>query len=125
MVSVVAIAGKFKGGRCDFFQLPLVPDTPRGHQRGRSSQSSINSLEVHLNPRNKKAETGLGATESLEQVVRQLQGEVGLHDTQNPAIHNARRAENFADLIIMPARAFIRLPHQTSIRRNSTEFSEC
>ncbi|KAJ5470942.1 hypothetical protein N7530_008299 [Penicillium desertorum] len=61
--------------RCDFFQLPLIPDTPRGHQRGRSSQSSITSLEVRMNSCNNKAEAGLVATE-LEQVVRQLQAEV-------------------------------------------------
>ncbi|KAJ5517016.1 hypothetical protein N7527_008576 [Penicillium freii] len=52
------------------------------------------------------AETGLQAVERLEEYVRRIQAELGLHDSRNAAIHNAIMAENFAELVV-PARAFI------------------
>ncbi|KAF3019923.1 hypothetical protein E8E15_003971 [Penicillium rubens] len=89
--------------RCDFFQLPRVPETSRGHQRNRSSQSS---MEIRVLTHREQAESGLAATEQLEHYVRQMQAEVGLHDSRNAAIHNAIQADNFAELVV-PARAFI------------------
>jgi hypothetical protein len=44
--------------------------------------------------------------ENLERALRRVQAEIGLDDSRNEAIHNAIRAENFAELIV-PARAFI------------------
>ena len=93
--------------RCDFYQIPRVPETPpRGHRRGRSSQSSISSLEIRMNAHNEEADAGLAITERLEQVVRQMQADIGLDDSKNAAIHEAIRADNFAELIV-PVRAFI------------------
>ncbi|CAP79911.1 hypothetical protein PCH_Pc12g02840 [Penicillium rubens Wisconsin 54-1255] len=89
--------------RCDFVQLPRVPETSRGHQRNRSSQSS---MEIRVLTHREQAESGLAATEQLEHYVRQMQAEVGLHDSRNAAIHNAIQADNFAELVV-PARAFI------------------
>lgn len=42
--------------RCDFFQLPLAPETSRGHRRNRSSQSS---MEIRVITHHEQAETGL------------------------------------------------------------------
>lgn len=89
--------------RCDFFQLPLVPETSHGHRRNRSSQSS---MEIRVITHHEQAETGLQAVERLEEYVRRIQAELGLHDSRNAAIHNAIMAENFAELVV-PARAFI------------------
>ncbi|KAJ5415220.1 hypothetical protein N7465_003915 [Penicillium sp. CMV-2018d] len=50
--------------RCDFFQLPLVPKTSRGHRRNRSSQSS---MEIRVNTHHELAETALQAAERLEE----------------------------------------------------------
>ncbi|KAJ5598333.1 hypothetical protein N7537_008417 [Penicillium hordei] len=82
---------------------PLVPETSRGHQRNRSSQSS---MEIRVLTHLEQAESGLAATERLERYVRQMQAEVGLHDSRNAAIHNAIEADNYAELVV-PARAFI------------------
>ncbi|KAJ5202294.1 hypothetical protein N7449_004373 [Penicillium cf. viridicatum] len=71
----------------DFSQLPLTPETSRGHQRNRSSQSS---MEIRVFTHHEKAESGLAATERLEQYVRRMQVE----------------ADNFAELVV-PDRAFI------------------
>lgn len=91
--------------RCEFYQPPRVTDTPppRGHQRGRSSQSSI---EIRLQAHTETADAGLTGVESLEQAIRRMQAEVGLDYTKNAAIHAAMRADNVAELIV-PARAFI------------------
>ncbi|KAJ5796227.1 uncharacterized protein N7518_004767 [Penicillium psychrosexuale] len=89
--------------RCNYFQLPLIPGTPHGHQRNRSSQSS---MEVRVLTHREQAESGLAALQRLEQYVRQMQAEVGLSDSRNEAIHNAIQADNFAELVV-PARAFI------------------
>ncbi|KAJ6186420.1 hypothetical protein N7519_007721 [Penicillium mononematosum] len=44
--------------------------------------------------------------ERLEEYVHRMQAELGLHDSQTAAIHNAIMAENLAELVV-PARAFI------------------
>ncbi|KAJ5431528.1 hypothetical protein N7445_009260 [Penicillium cf. griseofulvum] len=79
---------------------PLVPENSQGPRRGRSSQSSINTLEVRLNVQGDQAEAGLAMVENLERALRKTQAEIGLDDSRNAAIHNAIRAENFAELII-------------------------
>jgi hypothetical protein len=96
-----------RADRCSFYQHPLIPEnSSQGHRRGRSSQSSINTLEVRLDIQGDKAEAGLAMVENLERALRRVQAEIGLDDSRNEAIHNAIRAENFAELIV-PARAFI------------------
>lgn len=107
---------KGRAVRCNFFQLPLVPETSRCHQRNRSSQSS---MEIRVITHHEQAETGLAAVERLEDYVRHVQAEVGLHDSRNAAIQNAIRPENFADLVV-PARAFLfQLPQPTTTRHSS------
>ncbi|KAJ6190536.1 hypothetical protein N7519_000557 [Penicillium mononematosum] len=90
-----------------------------GHRRGRSSQSSINSLDVRLNIQGDKAEAGLAMVENLERALRRMQAEIGLDDSRNEAIHNAMRAENFAELIV-PARAFTPTTTPTNTEPSST-----
>ncbi|KAJ5188067.1 hypothetical protein N7491_004391 [Penicillium cf. griseofulvum] len=74
-----------------------------GRARNRSSQSS---MEIRVLTHREQAESGVAATDRLEHYVRQMQAEVGLHDSRNAAIHNAIQADNFAELVV-PARAFI------------------
>lgn len=66
----------------------------------------VSGFSIHVLTHHEKAESGLAATERLEQYVRRMQVEVGLYDSQNAAIHNAIQADNFAELVAL-ARAFI------------------
>ncbi|KAJ9483857.1 hypothetical protein VN97_g9540 [Penicillium thymicola] len=96
-----------------------LPYVGTGYRRGRSSQSSINTLEVRLNVQGDKAEAGLAMVENLERALRRMQAEIGLDDSKNEAIHNAMRAENLADLIV-PVRAFILPAPPTNTEPSST-----
>lgn len=76
-------------------------------------------MEIRVITHHEQAETGLAAVERLEDYVRHVQAEVGLHDSRNAAIQNAIRPENFADLVV-PARAFLfQLPQPTTTRHSS------
>ncbi|KAJ5800793.1 uncharacterized protein N7518_002861 [Penicillium psychrosexuale] len=80
-------------------------DTPRGHQRGRSSRSSISPLKLRLNITTQKADAGIALIKRMEQAVRKLQAEIAIDD-RNAAIHEAIHADNYTELIV-PARALI------------------
>jgi hypothetical protein len=80
--------------------------TPQGHRRGRSAQSSLNSMEIRLGLHTDRAEAALDVVNELEQALRRMQADDGLNDSRNAACHEAMRADNFAELIV-PARLFI------------------
>lgn len=92
--------------------LRCLPVTPRPRNSSLESPawpllSVFDHFARYLYQRTQRGgHTGLAVAESLEQVVRQMQADIGLGDANNAAIYEAIRADNFADLIV-PVRAFI------------------